>query len=62
MVQNSTMRSEQGFRLMTSLLEYDPAKRISAGEALQHPYFQEEPLPLEKYESQKKFLNCYSRF
>ncbi|KAF9270376.1 Pkinase-domain-containing protein [Marasmius fiardii PR-910] len=34
-----------GLDLMMSLLTYDPERRISAEEALQHPYFSESPLP-----------------
>jgi len=33
------------FDLLTKMIEYDPAKRISAEEALKHPYFKETPLP-----------------
>jgi len=33
----------KGFRLLQSLFEYDPAKRITAQEALMHPYFSEAP-------------------
>lgn len=29
--------------MLKKLLEYDPNKRISASEALQHPYFIEKP-------------------
>lgn len=39
-------KSEAGFNLLSSLLEYDPLKRITAEDALNHPYFQEEPKPL----------------
>ncbi|KAF9569720.1 Pkinase-domain-containing protein [Agrocybe pediades] len=34
-----------GLDLLMSLLTYDPDQRISAEEALQHPYFTESPLP-----------------
>ncbi|KAF5375005.1 hypothetical protein D9758_000129 [Tetrapyrgos nigripes] len=34
-----------GIDLMMSLLTYDPERRITAEEALQHPYFTESPLP-----------------
>lgn len=34
-----------GLDLLSRLLTYDPAKRISADEALRHPYFSESPLP-----------------
>lgn len=41
--------SEAGVDLMSKLLCYDPAKRISAEEAMKHPFFTESPLP--KHES-----------
>ncbi|KAG2226813.1 hypothetical protein INT45_005778 [Circinella minor] len=47
----STLRSkfpyltETGMDLLSRLLTYDPKKRITADEALQHPYFSESPLP-----------------
>jgi len=34
-----------GLDLLMSLLTYDPVRRISAEEALDHPYFSESPLP-----------------
>jgi cell division cycle 2-like protein len=37
--------SDHGFNLLFSMLRYNPAKRISAAEALNHPYFTERPLP-----------------
>lgn len=48
---NNSLRSEfsyltqRGFDLLSGLLTYDPKKRISAGEALDHDYFRESPLP-----------------
>ena len=35
--------SNNGMDLLLRLLEFDPAKRISADEALDHPYFKELP-------------------
>ena len=40
--------SEAGFDLLNRLLAYDPARRISAADALQHPWFSEVPLPKDK--------------
>ncbi|XP_078171899.1 cyclin-dependent kinase G-2-like [Carex rostrata] len=37
--------SEAGFDLLNKLLTYDPERRISAKEALRHPWFSEVPLP-----------------
>lgn len=34
-----------GIDLLASLLTYDPEQRISAEEAVRHPYFSESPLP-----------------
>jgi len=34
-----------GLDLLMSFLTYDPERRITAAEALQHPYFTESPLP-----------------
>ncbi|XP_031372286.1 cyclin-dependent kinase 10-like [Punica granatum] len=41
----STVLSESGFDLLNQLLTYDPEKRITADEALNHAWFQEVPLP-----------------
>ncbi|KAI9302201.1 kinase-like domain-containing protein [Cunninghamella echinulata] len=37
--------TEAGMDLMLKLLTYDPDQRITAEEALKHPYFSESPLP-----------------
>lgn len=37
--------TNNGFDLLNSMLTYDPTKRITAAEALQHPFFSEAPLP-----------------
>ena len=37
--------SNAGFDLLSGLLAYDPAQRLSAAEALQRPWFDEQPLP-----------------
>jgi serine/threonine protein kinase len=38
-------KSENGFRLLCQMLEYDPHRRICAQKALSHPYFAEIPKP-----------------
>ena len=35
--------SQIGLDLMTKMFAYDPKSRISAAEALDHPWFKEEP-------------------
>lgn len=37
------MMTSQGFDLLEKMLQLDPNKRPSAKEALEHPFFQEEP-------------------
>ncbi|KAF9921327.1 hypothetical protein FBU30_008681 [Linnemannia zychae] len=37
--------TENGLDLMSKMLTYDPARRITAEEALKHPYFSEAPPP-----------------
>ncbi|CAJ0760033.1 24298_t:CDS:10, partial [Entrophospora sp. SA101] len=45
--------SEAGFDLLAKMLEYDPTRRINAEDALNHPYFSEEPLPsMESFKGQ----------
>ncbi|CAG8455355.1 13898_t:CDS:2 [Ambispora leptoticha] len=38
-------KSDASFDLLSEMLEYDPLKRITAENALSHPYFEEEPCP-----------------
>lgn len=37
--------TESGLDLLSRLLTYDPEQRITAEEALEHPYFTESPAP-----------------
>lgn len=51
--------SEAGFDLLSSMLRYDPNKRITATQSLQHPWFTEEPRmasieEMPKFEQPKK--------
>ena len=39
------MLSSTGVDLMNAFLTFDPDRRISAKEALKHPWFSEHPLP-----------------
>lgn len=39
--------TNSGFELMTKFLTYNPQRRITAEEALQHEYFRESPLPVD---------------
>mmetsp|Transcript_36739 Transcript_36739/g.57713 ORF Transcript_36739/g.57713 Transcript_36739/m.57713 type:complete len:438 (-) Transcript_36739:139-1452(-) len=41
----ATFLTESGYDLLNKMLTYDPKKRITAKEALEHPYFTESPLP-----------------
>lgn len=44
----SPVLSDAGFRLLNSLLTYDPKQRITASDALKHEWFSEYPLPKER--------------
>ncbi|KAJ6977680.1 hypothetical protein NC653_029547 [Populus alba x Populus x berolinensis] len=44
----SPVLSDSGFDLLNSLLTYDPEKRITADDALNHPWFNEVPLSKSK--------------
>jgi cell division cycle 2-like protein len=39
--------SKNGFSLLNRFFAYDPQRRIPAGDALKHDYFQESPLPVD---------------
>ena len=39
--------SQAGQELLNGLLTYDPTRRMTARQALKHPYFQQLPLPLQ---------------
>ena len=45
---SSTYLTDEGYDLLRLLLEYDPQKRISAREALDHEWFRQVPEPLER--------------
>lgn len=45
----SRLRSSQGYDLLRQLFAYDPDKRLTAKEALQHKWFHEDPKPTWKY-------------
>ncbi|KAJ1551355.1 hypothetical protein HK405_014663, partial [Cladochytrium tenue] len=38
-------QAELGYDLLAAMLEYDPLRRITADQALAHPYFREDPKP-----------------
>ncbi|KAK3259421.1 hypothetical protein CYMTET_31584 [Cymbomonas tetramitiformis] len=42
---NTTALSETGFQLLSEMLCLSPSKRITAVEALEHPWFKEKPAP-----------------
>lgn len=44
-IQAKSYNDKQAFELMNKMLEYDPSKRISASDALDHPFFKSEPIP-----------------
>ena len=37
---------DMGLQLLAAMFEYDPAKRITADEALAHPWFHDVQLPV----------------
>lgn len=41
--------SDTGIHLLLQMLEYNPENRISAADALEHPWFTEAPLPTPKH-------------
>ena len=56
--QPNRIDSEQGYNLLRALLFYDPDKRLDAREALEHRWFQEEPIPTKKYGFSSFTLSC----
>mmetsp|Transcript_9304 Transcript_9304/g.40591 ORF Transcript_9304/g.40591 Transcript_9304/m.40591 type:complete len:367 (-) Transcript_9304:55-1155(-) len=42
-----TTLTNNGFDLLNRMLTYDPEKRITASEAMKHPFFTEPPLPVD---------------
>jgi cell division cycle 2-like len=51
-----------GFDLMSKMLVYDPNRRIKASEALNHPWFREEPLAIQPEQMPKfKAFNTVAR-
>ncbi|EME28234.1 Cyclin-dependent kinase 7 [Galdieria sulphuraria] len=68
MRQTFTAASDEALDLLNQFLLFDPWKRISAQDALNHPYFKKPPLPcspnqfLEKVKSGRLFLDSDSRY
>uniref|UniRef100_A0A6N2K4G4 cyclin-dependent kinase n=1 Tax=Salix viminalis TaxID=40686 RepID=A0A6N2K4G4_SALVM len=56
----SPVLSDSGFDLLNKLLTYDPEKRITADDALNHPWFHEVPLPKSK-ESMPTYSPQYAK-
>lgn len=42
------IRSKEGYELLKRLFAYDPDKRLTAREAMEHPWFKEDPKPTRK--------------
>lgn len=45
----SRMKSPQGYDFLRQTFLYDPDKRLTAYDALKHKWFQEDPVPTQKY-------------
>jgi cell division cycle 2-like protein len=43
--EGKNLLTESGYELLTRMLAYEPKKRISAREAIEHKWFKEDPLP-----------------
>ncbi len=54
--------SNSGYDLLSRMLDYDPNKRITAAEALDHEYFKESPLPMKKYVLAVVLVLAHRRF
>ena len=46
---NTRLRAYQAYDLLTKLFIYNPDKRITAKDALEHKWFQDDPKPNRKY-------------
>ena len=51
-------QSQSGLKLLQELLEYDPEKRITPENAIKHPFFEEMPIPTEKYSLLSNYKSC----
>ncbi len=55
--QHCPKASEQALSLLNGLLDFNPERRLSANEALNHPFFTERPEPCNKKELMKEIKN-----
>ena len=59
---NGVVLSHLGFDLLQKMLTYDPSRRIKAHEALNHPWFREEPIGISPEQMPKfKAFNTVAR-